>query len=108
MPTLDKMLLAEAELAERQENWGEAAAAYSKMIENGIENNNVLYSYARDSIKTGLQAKKIKGLEVLRKLSKRQIMKNSNDFWIELAKETLANTETENSVLKNAKEGKND
>lgn len=86
-PTLEQVLLAQGYLLEGQKRWGETAATYSKAVELGLGGNQALYGYARALLKNGGKSGRAKAKATLEKL----IESKTNDFWKELAKETLAN-----------------
>ena len=89
MPALDGVLLAEGDLLEKQGRWGEAAATYSRAVDDKMGGNQALYQYARSLSKTGTPANQTKAHAVLEKLSS-----SNGDFWTKLAREALADENT--------------
>lgn len=83
-PTLEKVILTQAEIFESMQRWGEAAQTYARAREAGLGGNRAWYGYAQALLKSGNFSK---GREQLVTLAQSQ----TDDFWKKLASETLAN-----------------
>jgi len=106
-PSIEAVLMAQADILEKQSKWGDAAATYGRAVEDGIGGNQALFSYARALLKTNDQAVKKKAFAALETLAAKKAPAN-DDFWIKMAQETLANEKTQRTVRGDAKEGTND
>ncbi len=98
LPTLERLVLEEAELLARLSKWGEAATAYSRLVDQNKGGNQALYEYARVLGKTGKISDREKARTALEKISQSK----DEDFWKKLALEALANDQAGNL---SAKEG---
>ncbi len=107
-PTFNEVLLQQAEFFEKLKRWGDAALVYSKALEKGLGGDQVRYQYAITLRKSNDPSQRLKGQEALEKLASSQVKNGTDDFWIRLAQESLANSKSEDLVTKNAKEGKNE
>lgn len=87
VPTLEQVLMNEGDLLDSMKRWGETAAVYNKAVEHGLGGNQALYSYARALLKAGDKSSRDKAKTALQKLTESK----TEDFWKQLAQETLAN-----------------
>lgn len=102
-PALESLILAQAEILEKEKRWGEAASTYGRAVEAKLGGPQATFGYARALIRTAEHDKRAKGIEVLKALAQ-----GNENHWTRLAKEMLAN-ETNNAGLGKtpiAKEGK--
>ena len=105
-PDLVQTVLSEAQILEANENWEEAASAYSRLISGGVKSNRILYGYARSLGKSGKDAYRNQIVKTLEDISRTDPKADDEKFWKNLAAETLANEKVHESIQKNAKEGK--
>ncbi len=85
VPRKGLLILAEAELLSEQGKWGEAAASYSRAVDEGAGGNHALYRYAQALEKTESEESHRKAKVALEKLAK----SDQDDFWRKLARESL-------------------
>ncbi len=69
VPAVEGLVMAQAEILERQQKWGEAANAYARLVEEKKGGNQVAYGYARALLKAGGKQREAKGVEVLKKIA---------------------------------------
>jgi tetratricopeptide (TPR) repeat protein len=117
-PSLDGVLIAQAELLERLGRWGDVAANYSRAMEEGLGGSRSAYGYARALLKAGDPASRAKAISTLQKLINDKADPGAGpDFWKKLAAETLSGEQSRprattlrnvagESDLTKAKEGK--
>lgn len=95
VPNLETLLLAEGEILEKQERWGEAASTYGSALTDGQGSNHLMYQYARALGNSEEVADRKAAQAVLEKVAESK----TEDFWKKLAKEALVSRNI-------AKEGK--
>ena len=105
-PDLVQTVLSEAQILEANENWEEAASAYSRLIAGGVKSNRILYGYARSLGKSGKDTNRNQIVKTLEDIARTDPKADDEKFWKNLAAETLANEKVHESIQKNAKEGK--
>jgi predicted negative regulator of RcsB-dependent stress response len=105
LPSLDALILAQAEIFEKDGKWGESASTYARAVEKGWGGNQFRFEQARNLMKLGGQNQKEEAFQLLEKLVADSEKAGKDDFWKKLAQETLANEKSRQSVQKNAKEG---
>lgn len=86
-PTKYSLFLREAEILEKDRKWGRVAGTLGRAIENGHEDNRILFSYARALRKTGDEKDFAKAYRVFKKVAGSE----KKDFWTKLAQDALAN-----------------
>lgn len=101
VPMADSLMLMEGELFEKMGNWGEAATAYSRIVEAGRGGNHAKYEYARALLKSGESQDRGKALATLEKIADAK----NGDFWGKMAREALATEKRKDSSNGDAKEG---
>ncbi len=90
VPSLEALVLAQAEILEKLGRWGEAAQTYGRAVEQNWGGNRAIFGYARALIKTGDQTSAKKGFAAMEKVAGSK----QDDFWKRLATEALANEKT--------------
>lgn len=110
-PSLSMTVLSEGKILENLERWQEAADVYSQGIEKGYGGSQLNYQYARALLKTSTPTSRQKAYQVLEKLaspptsSQPQASEETPDpFWKKLAKETLEDEKTRDSLVNRAKD----
>ncbi len=102
-PSLETLILTQAQILDRVGRWGEAAQAYSRAMDAGVGGGQAVYGYAKALLNTGEAESKARGIETLQKLADGKIGGNPSELWKRLALEALEN---ETGKPANAKEGK--
>jgi tetratricopeptide (TPR) repeat protein len=89
-PYLDDLFLAEGEICDREQLWGEAAKVYERAMKKGMSGNRVAYGYARALLNLDEGDDREKAIEALTKVAESK----TNDFWKDLASQTLADEQS--------------
>jgi tetratricopeptide (TPR) repeat protein len=90
VPSIEGLVIAQAELLEKQARWGEAAGTYARLFDEKKGGSQVAYGYARALLKAGGKQRAAKGVEVLKQLADPgRAPASGDDFWKKLAQEAL-------------------
>ncbi|MCM2277273.1 MAG: tetratricopeptide repeat protein [Oligoflexia bacterium] len=103
VPTREALVFAQAGILEKLGRWGEAASAYSRLVDGGQGGGQATYGFARALLRSAERRQRAKGLEMLEQLAQKDAAPEGI-YWKKLAMETLANERNRES--QNAKEGR--
>ena len=87
IPTLEQVLISEAQILEKLGRWGEVASIYSRALDAGLGGNQAAFGHAHALIQLTQKTKRKQGFAELEKLAANA----KEDFWQSLAKQTLEN-----------------
>jgi len=110
VPTREFVLLAQAQIYEKEMRWGDAAKVYSRAIDLKLGGNQAVFQYAHALIKSGDMRKRAEAMKTLAGLAgdgakarapaQSGSVASAADFWQGLARETLANEKSREEFKK--------
>ncbi|MGK5088599.1 tetratricopeptide repeat protein [Bdellovibrionota bacterium FG-2] len=94
LPSIEQVVVAQAEIQEKQGKWGEVARTYSRAVENGVGENRLSYNLARALLNTREATNYDKAIKALEGVASSK----TNDFWKRLAQQTLENEKNKRNI----------
>ncbi len=91
---LEQVVVAQAEIQEKQGKWGDVARTYSRAVESGVGENHLSYSLARALINSGEPSNYERAIKTLEGI----VASKTNDFWKKLAQQTLENEKNKRNI----------